>query len=306
MKIVAVTNGGLTISQHFGRATHYAVLTMGLIILLVAQCTVRPEPGTELVLTRVATANRRAEDMKVTIVYDNNAYDPRLRTAWGFACWVQRGDSNVLFDTGGDASTLLGNMSALGFDPQDIDAIVLSHIHGDHTGGLRGLLATGIRPPVYVPASFPERFKAQLRELVPVHEVSEAQEILPGIYSTGEMGTGIREQSLIVRTDQGLVLITGCAHPGIVEIVRRAKSLLGGEIYLVIGGFHLGSASISTIRNICIAFRQLGVRKLAPCHCTGAQAMHIFAAEFGNAYLHCGVGRSIDLGSGPRQMDDDG
>lgn len=88
----------------------------------------------------------------LTIVYDNNAYDPRLRTAWGFACLVEAGDATVLFDTGGDGATLLGNMDALELDPRDIDAIVLSHIHGDHTGGLLALLNRGITPTVFAPA----------------------------------------------------------------------------------------------------------------------------------------------------------
>jgi len=246
-------------------------------------------------LTPAPTREELTEKMRLTVVYDNNAYDPRLRTAWGFACWLQRGDTNLLFDTGGDASILLSNMSALDLDPQSIDVVVLSHIHGDHTGGLMGLLATGTRPLVYVPVSFPARFKAQLRELVEVCEVDETQEILPGIHSTGEMGTGIREQGLIVQTSQGLVVITGCAHPGIVEMVRQAKAVVGGEIRLVVGGFHLGGASAGRVRDICAAFRQLGVQELAPCHCTGEGAMRTFASEFGDSYLPCGVGRVIEL-----------
>jgi len=268
---------------------------LGLVILLITYCAAQPESATKLVLTPVPTEEKPAEEMSLTIVYDNNAYDPRLRTAWGFACWLQRGDTCLLFDTGGDASILLGNMSILGLNPQDIDVVVFSHIHGDHTGGLMDLLATGARLQVYLPISFPEQFKSSLRELVTVHEVSKAQEILPGIYTTGEMGTDIREQGLIVQTNQGLVVITGCAHPGIVEMVRQAKVVFDDEIYLVIGGFHLGGLSASRIREVCVAFRELGVQKLAPCHCTGEQAMRIFATEFEGNYMHCGVGRVIDL-----------
>lgn len=271
------------------------LIVFALVILLTVHCTARPESCTKLAPTALPTIAEPAEEMSLTIVYDNNAYDPRLRTAWGFACWLQRGDTCLLFDTGGDASILLGNMDILGLDPQDIDVVVLSHIHRDHTGGLMGLLATGARPLVYLPVSFPGQFKSGLRELVTVHEVSEAQEILPGIHTSGEMGTDIREQGLVVQTNQGLVVITGCAHPGIVEIVRQAQAVFDDETYLVLGGFHLGSSSVSKIREVCAAFRQLGVQKLAPCHCTGEQAMRIFATEFGDNYMHCGVGRAIEL-----------
>ena len=264
-------------------------------LLLSVGCTLQSESDRERVLTPLPTAVEPAEEMSLTIVYDNNAYDSRLRTAWGFGCWLQKGEQNLLFDTGGDSAILLGNMKVLGLDPQGIDVVVLSHVHGDHTGGLMGLLATGARPLVYLPASFPAQFKSGLRELVSVHEVDEVQEILPGIYTTGEMGTDLREQGLVIQTSHGLVVVTGCAHPGIVEMVRQARAALDDEVYLVAGGFHLGGASETRIREVCAAFQQLGVRKLAPSHCTGEEAMRILAAEFGDDYVRCGVGWEIDL-----------
>lgn len=278
-------------------ATSVAIRLIGfaLVILSAVHCTASPEPGIERPPTPPPATKEPVEDMSLTIVYDNNVYDPHLRTAWGFACWLQRGETSVLFDTGGDPEMLLANMNVLGLDPQDIDVIVLSHIHGDHTGGLMGLLSTGARPPVYVPAAFPTQFKAAVRELVAVHEVHQAQEILPGIHTTGEIGTDIREQGLIVQTNQGIVVITGCAHPGIVEIVRQAQAVLDDQVYLVTGGFHLGGASVSRIREVSLALQQLGVQKLAPCHCTGEEAMHIFATEFGDNYIPCGAGRTIQL-----------
>jgi 7,8-dihydropterin-6-yl-methyl-4-(beta-D-ribofuranosyl)aminobenzene 5'-phosphate synthase len=79
------------------------------------------------------------ERLTITIVYDNNEYDERLKTAWGFSCLVERGELSLLFDTGGDAPTLLSNMEVLELDPRDIDTVVLSHIHSDHVGGLGGI-----------------------------------------------------------------------------------------------------------------------------------------------------------------------
>jgi 7,8-dihydropterin-6-yl-methyl-4-(beta-D-ribofuranosyl)aminobenzene 5'-phosphate synthase len=235
------------------------------------------------------------ENMRLTIVYDNNAYDPRLRTQWGFGCWIEYGDKVVLFDTGGDGAVLLSNMSQLGLDPQDIDVVVLSHIHGDHTGGMGALLGTGVRPEVYVPVTFPTNYKNQLRQLVTLHEVSGPQDILPGVYSTGKMGVSIPEQGLMLQTERGVVVITGCAHPGIASMVQQAKDVMQDDIRLVLGGFHLGGASAAQVQQICDTFRELGVQKVAPCHCTGDEAMRIFASEFGDAYLKAGVGWSLDL-----------
>lgn len=228
--------------------------------------------------------------MIITVVYDNNTYDPRLQTAWGFSCLVEAGEATILFDTGGDGAILLGNMATLGSDPQSIEAVVLSHIHGDHTGGLRDLLGAGARPTIYVPRSFPARFKAEVRSLTTLVEVTGLAEILPGIYTTGEVGSGIVEQALAVETPEGLVVITGCAHPGVVEMVRRAKQIGEDEVYLVLGGFHLGGASQRKIRRIIADLRALGVRRVAPCHCTGDKAIKAFADTFGADFIQNGAG----------------
>ena len=115
--------------------------------------------------------------MEFTVVYDNNVYDAALRTAWGFACWVETPEGRVLFDTGGDSPTLLGNLARMGLDSQVIDAVVLSHAHGDHTGGLAGLLDTGVRPMVYVPAAFPASFKENVGARADLVEVTGPVEI---------------------------------------------------------------------------------------------------------------------------------
>lgn len=226
----------------------------------------------------------------MTVVYDNNAYDPRLKTAWGFGCLIETEQATLLFDTGGDGATLLSNMATLGIDPQSIETVVLSHIHGDHTGGLGALLGTGACPTVYVPRSFPARFKADVHSLTALEEVTDPAEILPDVYTTGEMGSGIVEQALAVETVEGLAVITGCAHPGVVEMVRRAKQVSEGEVYLVLGGFHLGGARRKRIERIIGDFRALGVRRVAPCHCTGEQAIEAFADAFGADFIPNGVG----------------
>jgi len=231
--------------------------------------------------------------MRFATVYDNTSLYPRLVSRWGFSCLV---DGDLLFDTGGDGRTLLSNMAKMGIDPAGITTVVLSHAHGDHTGGLGGLLETGIRPTVYVPRSFPARFKADVRSLTTLVEVHGPVEIRPGIHSTGEVGRGLVEQALAVETGERLVVITGCAHPGVVEMVRRAKESVEGKVYLVMGGFHLGGTSQRRVKAIIAGFRQLGVQRVAPCHCTGDRAIRVFAGEYGLDFVENGVGMVLDIG----------
>jgi len=235
-------------------------------------------------------STQEEQTVTFTVVYDNHTQKPELRSAWGFSCWVETAALNLLFDTGGDAATLMGNMARLGFDPQAIDAVVLSHAHGDHTGGLSGLLDTGVRPTVYVPAAFPASFKADVRARTALVEVTQSLEISPGIHSTGQVRSAIVEQALAVETDEGVVVVTGCAHPGIVEMVRQAQEVTGGEIRLVLGGFHLGGANETQIEDIILSFRRLGVPRVAPCHCTGDKARQMFADAYGSHCALPGVG----------------
>jgi len=230
--------------------------------------------------------------MKIAVVYDNKSLYRELLPAWGFSCLV--GD-DLLFDTGGDGHRLFSNMGQMGLDVRKIKLVVLSHAHGDHTGGLEAILAVNKDVTVYLPLSFPASFRAQVRVRARVVEVHGPMEIAEGIHTTGEMGSGMGEQALAVRTAQGLVVITGCAHPGIVAMVRRAKQIAGDDIYLVMGGFHLGGLRGKELRDIIAEFRRLGVRKVAPCHCTGKRARQMFAADYGDDFIRAGVGLVLDL-----------
>jgi 7,8-dihydropterin-6-yl-methyl-4-(beta-D-ribofuranosyl)aminobenzene 5'-phosphate synthase len=227
----------------------------------------------------------------ITVVFDNNAYLPGLETAWGFACIVQRGDRSILFDTGADGRKLLANMAALGLNPRDLDAVVLSHAHADHTGGLDAALKVNPDMTVYLPQAFSATFKDRVRaQTAQVIEVTDPLQIQPGVWSTGQMGSGIVEQALVVQTGSGLTVITGCAHPGVVEMVRKAREVGKGQIGLVIGGFHLSGASAATLPRVVSGLVELGVERIAPCHCTGERAVALLATAFGEKYERCGVG----------------
>lgn len=236
------------------------------------------------------------KELKITVVYDNTAYRENLEAAWGFSCIITGAEKTILFDAGGDGAILLRNMERMGVDPGRIDVIVLSHIHGDHIGGLRSILEKNPDVKVYLPASFPRDFKSNIKahgaEVIDVHEPLE---ICEHIYSTGEMGVWIKEQSLVLQTEKGIVVITGCAHPGIVEIVKSAKDLIKDAVLLVTGGFHLGGEGKDAIVKIIKDFQKVGVRYVGPCHCTGQVATDMFKAAYGENFIKVQAGRVIAL-----------
>jgi 7,8-dihydropterin-6-yl-methyl-4-(beta-D-ribofuranosyl)aminobenzene 5'-phosphate synthase len=255
---------------------------------------IKPSAGaTEIVEKALKTPITATESLTITIIYDNNAYDERLKSAWGFSALVAYRDHTLLFDTGGDGPTLMENMRILGIDPTQIESVVLSHAHGDHTGGLSALLEYGARPIVYLPPSFSTTFKNQVVLITEMIEVTPGLSIAQGMFTTGEMGQSIPEQALVIQTDQGLVVITGCAHPGIVEIVEQARVMFAEPVRLVLGGFHLGGKSKAEIGAILRDFRRLGVEQVAPCHCTGERAIAMFATEYGEDFIQAGVGRVL-------------
>ena len=187
-------------------------------------------------------------------------------------------------------------MKILGKDPEQIDMVFLSHIHGDHTGGLRELTARNPQLEVYVPKSFPAGFdEAVAAHAWRVIRISSPREISPGVFSTGEMGVWTKEQSLILKGEKGAIVLTGCAHPGIVGVIKRAKSFIAGGIHLAIGGFHLFSANQREIIEVIEAFQESGVEGVCPCHCTGELAMDLFRESYGENYIEGGVGRIIDI-----------
>jgi 7,8-dihydropterin-6-yl-methyl-4-(beta-D-ribofuranosyl)aminobenzene 5'-phosphate synthase len=244
----------------------------------------------------VMHGSKKVRDLEITVVYDNNHYKEGLETAWGFSCLITGAYKTIFFDTGGDGSLLLGNMKVMGIDPGQIDLIVLSHIHGDHVGGLRSILEKNPDVIVYLPESFPKHFKEDVKLYgAKVINISGPLKISENVYSTGEIGTWIKEQSLIVQTENGIIVITGCAHPGIVEIVKRAKDLIRDDVLLVIGGYHLGNKGKGEIEEIIKGFKKLGVRYVGPCHCTGDKARQLFQWEYQENYIDVGVGKVITL-----------
>jgi len=276
------------------------------VLILSQRKTIKIEKETEEELTLQEGETMEEKEIKnkktqIITIYDNYQVNPELETGWGFSCLVRQsseseGGFSILFDTGADSPTLLSNMEKLGIKPDEIDIVVLSHIHGDHIGGLTGFLGKNKNVKIYIPASFPD----SIREGIESHEaeyqdVKESVQISETVFSTGELGTWVKEQSLIIDTEKGIIVITGCAHPGIVNIVERAKELLQKEVYLVLGGFHLSGASDPELKSIINNFRKIGVQKVAPCHCSGDRCRQLFGEGYKENFIENGVGKIIEI-----------
>ncbi|MBW2984003.1 MBL fold metallo-hydrolase [Candidatus Woesearchaeota archaeon] len=189
--------------------------------------------------------------MKLKIIYDNTA-KPGYKADWGFACFVE--EAGILFDTGGKADILTYNMEKMGIKPEQIKKLVLSHDHWDHIGGLDAVLKKDLQ--VYVLSTFSKETKNFISQKAKLIEITESKEISKDVFTTGIISNSMDEQSLILKTGRGLVILTGCAHPGVDKIIEKASEL--GKIHAIIGGFH-GFNKLEMLK---------GIEFLAACHCT--------------------------------------
>lgn len=188
--------------------------------------------------------------MRITVIYDNEVSNRKLKPGWGFSSLVEMANAPaILFDTGANSSTLLHNMKELGIDPQRIGVIVISHAHGDHTGGLSGILEVNKEAKIYVPASFGGTIPGRKTTTV-----TEPIQISEEVYSTGEL-RGV-EQSLAISTNKGIFVLVGCSHPGVDNIIDAASKF--GKVYGILGGFH-GFRYFERLKSLSL---------ICPCHCT--------------------------------------
>ena len=219
--------------------------------------------------------------MNVKIVYDSEAKEGFVRD-WGFSCLIEQGEWKILFDTGASGAILTHNLHQFGVRAEELAIIVLSHKHWDHLGGLRAVLHPGVA--VCLPSSFPLGLKKAIaKKAARIVEVSEPKEIVPGVYTTGEVGRPVKEQSLVLRTSdgQGVVAVIGGAHPGLEQIMEAANRI--GAIYGVIGGFH-GFKQLELLREL---------RLIVPCHFTKRRKELL--RLYPETAVRCGAGAVLAL-----------
>lgn len=212
--------------------------------------------------------------MKITIIYDNISSKEGLKADWGFACLVEAYKKTILFDTGADGSILLDNMKTLGLHPGSVNEVFISHNHHDHTGGLSAFLNENSEVVVYAPATI----RGILHGRKTVY-VDKPIRLSANVFTTGLLG-GI-EQSLIIKTKKGLVIVVGCAHPGVSNILEAAVHL--GNPDMIVGGLH-GFKEFELIESL---------RAVCPTHCT--QHISEIQSLYPEKYIPGGVGKVIEI-----------
>lgn len=253
----------------------------------------------------------------------------------GFSALVEWEGGALLFDTG-QGEGLLPNAQRMNRDLRRVGAVALSHGHYDHTGGLWGLLSScGGKEILAHPGIFARRYRVKdtgeaLSIGIPYAEEflrgqgarfsfsDQFREVGPGFFLTGEVprtapfekgDTGLfcddagcdadpirDDQSLIVRTERGLVLLLGCCHAGLVNTIEWAREATGvAEIHAVIGGTHLGFCGQNQLDETVAALRGYGVRKILGSHCTGFAAAARLHQEFPGRFHPAHVGYTIEV-----------
>jgi len=249
--------------------------------------------------------------LRLTVLVENTSPGPDLAAEHGFAALIETDAGSVLFDTGATGKTLAANADRLGVRLAQAGAIVLSHGHYDHTGGLAIALEAAPGAKVYVhwrtsaprwhrrwwrdkAIGMPDDSRAALDRAQHVsvarpHRMPEGLLLsgpIPGPSAPTQRGfladsDGGRgpdpfddEMFVLARTPAGWVLVSGCCHRGLVNTLAHARRLTGGEaVATVVGGLHLRSTPRRRYGPILAALREAGVREVLTGHCSGPQAL---------------------------------
>jgi 7,8-dihydropterin-6-yl-methyl-4-(beta-D-ribofuranosyl)aminobenzene 5'-phosphate synthase len=266
---------------------------------------------------------------RITILYDAFGAKSALKPDWGFGALVEYGGKRILFDTGNNARIFEHNVKTLGVDLTKLDAVVISHRHGDHTSGLNYLLEVNpdvkIHAPVegaYFKTPLPANFLQHSEGLPPNQRyfggespslvtgspwekanfqiVRQTTEIFPGFFllttRSEKPGTmEMNELSLAIRTPKGLAVVVGCSHPGVEKILEGAAKI-DPKIYTVTGGFHLVLTPMPEIQRVAgVLHDTLKVERVAPGHCTSEPGFVVFMDRFKDRFDVAGLGAVIAL-----------
>jgi 7,8-dihydropterin-6-yl-methyl-4-(beta-D-ribofuranosyl)aminobenzene 5'-phosphate synthase len=232
----------------------------------------------------------------ITILYDNRSERCDLQEGWGFSAFVEYEGAKILFDTGGDASAFSANAHKMQIPLHEVSHLLFSHRHWDHLAGFKDIVSKmSKKTELYLPKTFPWRLrKFGAFHLSQTKVVKSFHTIAPNIYSLVlRGGFCLYEQALVLKTPAGIGIITGCAHPGIVQILKAAKKELQTDISFVIGGFHLLFDPAARTADVVKKFQALGVQKVAPCHCSGDHTIRQFQLAYGPNFFKVGTGTHL-------------
>jgi 7,8-dihydropterin-6-yl-methyl-4-(beta-D-ribofuranosyl)aminobenzene 5'-phosphate synthase len=295
--------------------------------------------GSTILLSSCATTSPEsapAEPARITVLYDAFGKDAAMTKDWGYAALIEINGRRILFDTGDDPAILAKNVKAKGIDLTRLDFVVISHRHSDHVSGFSYLLSLNPKVKVYAPkegfgifgSDLPSKFyrkdealPAEMRyydgappetmkfgTLFPganIQLIDKTTEVAPGITLIAMVSDApgtkeLKELSLVINTADGLVLVVGCSHPGVENIVAEAAKI-NPHIHFIAGGFHLVVAQDAAIEKVTAALHDTyKVDYVAPGHCTGEPTFAALRRAFGDHYLYAGLGTTVNLGASPR------
>jgi 7,8-dihydropterin-6-yl-methyl-4-(beta-D-ribofuranosyl)aminobenzene 5'-phosphate synthase len=239
-------------------------------------------------------------ELEIRVVFDNTSARKDLRRSWGFSAVIDFRGKRVLFDAGSDPILLLEHLKKMQIDPKSIDHAVISHQHGDHLRGVYWVFEKNPRMKVHFLDCFPaEAFRRAAAVKMKPNRVTKPFEVVPGIYSTGIVDGKPPEQSLAIETSQGLVMLVGCSHPGVVKLVETAMSQRKKKsIRLLLGGFHMLRKKPQQIKAAINRLQDLKVMTAVPAHCSGDLAKEMFKTLYGKQFNTAGAGRRNVLDKG--------
>lgn len=273
-------------------------------------------------------------DVEVTILVENTTPSPKITGEYGLAVLVSVDDCKILLDTGSD-SALLANAPAMGIKLEEIEDVVISHGHFDHTGGMLSLLNEhGVKrvyahPDAFLPKLLPLK-NGKLKNIGSVFNIRQLDdagvkliftegftEILAGVFVTGQIprvtdyeDTGINsktevdgelhddtlndDMALVINHPQGLIIISGCAHSGMINTIDYALQKTGQKKVLAyIGGTHLITASKSRIDKTIEALKTYNIERIIVGHCTGFNACAAMYNQLGSVVVKGDAGTSV-------------
>nr|WP_027871356.1 MBL fold metallo-hydrolase [[Eubacterium] cellulosolvens] len=271
--------------------------------------------------------------MRLTIVVDNISSEG-MEGEWGLAILAEHGDKKILVDTGA-SDLFLKNMEAMGIDVKDIDYGVLSHAHYDHANGLPAFFKNNARAKFYlrdgaaencykkgffilkkyigIPRRLLKNYPDRIEMVSGDYRLTDGAYLIPhktaGLCEIGKREQMYQrtkrgwvyddfchEQSLVLDTEKGLVIINSCSHGGAVNIINEVKETFPDHhVYALIGGFHLFNKSDEEVREVAAKIRETGIDYVCTGHCTKGHAYRIMKEELGDMIDQMRVGYRIEI-----------
>jgi 7,8-dihydropterin-6-yl-methyl-4-(beta-D-ribofuranosyl)aminobenzene 5'-phosphate synthase len=272
-------------------------------------------------------------DICITTLVENTMSSQGLLAEHGLSFWIEYGNRHILFDTG-QSDLLVKNAKVLNIDLAQADAIVLSHGHYDHTGGLSTVLDIAPKARLYLhPAAIEPKFSRgspgtrsigmpdSVKKAIHDHEIIWTElptQVFDGIGLTGQVprvnnfedagglffldddcgepDSLLDDQALFIESSKGMIVVFGCAHAGVVNTLQRISDINRGKhFYAVMGGMHLINADPERIEKTITTFREYNLQKIGPAHCAGGNAVERIRSAFPEQCFDCSVGTRVQF-----------